>query len=458
MKYVIRKVALVFIFSIVLGVAFYAQEYKALSELFSMSATSETAQPPLTAWTNAYGGSEWDQAYSVVQIDDGKYVFVGRTNSFGAGNLDCLLIKTDTRGNTIWSKTFGGTDDDWPSAVIQTDDGGYVIAGGTRSTGAGSYDFWVLKTGSQGNVIWDKTYGEAAWDFAHSVVQTVDGGYAITGVKDFMGANSGDFWLVKIDASGNVQWNQTYGDVAPDEALALVQTSDGGYAMAGTGFANLVKTNADGDQQWAKYYGFVANSLDQTNDTGYILTGYSYDTNAEDYDLWLIKTDADGNIQWNKTIGGSGWDFARSVIQTSDGGYAIAGYTRSYGAGSYDFWLIKADIAGNLQWNQTYGGTYVDQAFSVIETSDRGYLMIGKTDSFGSGSSDFWLVKLAGPWNYDVTGDGYCGIDDIVAVAEHFSTYPGHQNWNPIYDINEDSYVGIDDIVLIAEHFGESII
>jgi hypothetical protein len=197
--------------------------------------------------------------------------------------------------------------------------------------------------------------------------------------------------------------------------------------------------------------------LIETNDTGYMLTGYEYESSEDDYNILLLKADAEGNMEWNKTFGGAKWDFAQSVVQTSDGGYAITGYSRSYGAGSYDFWLIKTDSSGNTQWNQTYGGGSVDQAFSLIETSDRGYLMIGKTDSFGAGSSDFWLVRLAGPWNYDVNDDGYCGIDDIVLVAEHFGTYPGHPSWNPIYDINADGYVGIDDIVAVAEHFGESI-
>ncbi len=448
-RHTVNRMILSFALLVTLGIIFCTPKY--------VLTRAEVSGVPLTAWTKTYGGTGWDQAYSGVQTPEGGYVITGRTSSSGAGGFDILLIKTDAGGNIIWSKTFGGASDDWPGCVIQTSDGGYAIAGGTRSAGAGDYDFWLIKTDAQGNMKWNRTYGGVVWDFAHSIIQTGDGGYAIAGVKNLAGINAGDFWLIKTDANGYSTWDFTYGQGAIDEAMDVTQTSDGGYALAGAGFANLVKVNANGGLQWTKYYGFIAKSLVETDDGGYVLTGYDYEFDSDDYNMWLLKADANGNVEWNKTIGGTDWDYAQSVTKTSDEGYAVAGYSRSYGSGLYDFWLIKTDNSGNVQWNQTYGGGSVDQAFSIIETSDRGYLMIGKTDSFGAGSSDFWLVKLAGPWNYDVTGDGYCGIDDIVVVAEHFSTYPGHPNWNPIYDINADNYVGIDDIVLVAEHFGESI-
>ena len=203
---------------------------------------------------------------------------------------------------------------------------------------------------------WTKTYGGASDDWAYALVQTSDGGYAVAGSTNSSGAGGYDFWLVKTDAGGNMQWNRNYGGTGVEIAYSVVQTSDGGYALAGI------------------TYSFTAGS----------------------WDFWLVKTDASGNMQWSKTYGGTGHDYAYSLVQTGDGGYAIAGYTNSFGAGGYDFWLVKTDASGNMQWSKTYGGPGVEIAYSVVQTSDGGYALAGYTNSFGAGSYDFWFVKVAG--------------------------------------------------------------
>ena len=202
--------------------------------------------------------------------------------------------------------------------------------------------------------MWSRTYGGTGWDLACSLVAASDGGYAIASWTTSFGAGSADFWLVKTDALGNMQWNQTYGGTGNDGAISLVATSDGGYAMAGSTYG------------------------------------------AGSYDFWLVKTNANGNMQWNKTYGGTGWDEAYSLVATSDGGYAIAGRWNVkdfFGAGNGDVWLVKTDSFGNMQWNQTYGGTGYDWAYSLVATPDGGYALAGCTDSVGAGSNDFWLVK-----------------------------------------------------------------
>jgi len=186
------------------------------------------------------------------------------------------------------------------------------------------------------------------------LVQTSDGGYALAGYTNSSGAGNYDFWLVKTDSSGNAQWNKTYGGALRDVARVLMQTSDGGYALAGN----------------------------------------TYSFGSGDEDSWLVKTDSSGNAQWNKTYGGMYEDNTYSLVQTTDGGYALAGYTASFGAGGQDFWLIETDASGNAQWNQTCGGTGVEGAYSLVQTSDEGYALAGYTDSFGAGDYDFWLVKL----------------------------------------------------------------
>ena len=246
-----------------------------------------------------------------------------------------------------WTRTYGGASDDWGRAMVQTGDGGYALAGTTYSFGAGDYDFWLVKTNANGDMQWNKTYGGTGTDEAWALVQTSDGGYALTGQTNFLGANVSDFWLIKTDGNGNSQWDKRYGKTGSAGAHALVQTSDGGYALTGdaSGFW-LVKTDAYGNAQWNKTYGTVdyqAWALVQTSDGGYALAGYN---TAWDSALWLIKTDGNGNTSWNQTYGGVGDDRAFALVQTSDGGYALAGYTTSFGAGYIDFWLVKTDADG----------------------------------------------------------------------------------------------------------------
>jgi len=318
---------------------------------------------------------------------------------------------------TYFAKTYGGTDDDWASSVQQTSDGGYIVAGRTWSFGAGDYDIFLIKTDANGNLQWAKTYGGINWDVAYSVQQTSDGGYIVAGYTLSFGAGGSNIFLIKTDANGNLQWAKTYGGTYWDVANSVQQTSDGGYIVAGrtssfsAGYGDifLIKTDANGNISWAKTYGGtywdVANSVQQTSDGGYIVAGLTDSFGAGYYDIFLIKTDASGNVQWAKTYGGTGDEWAFSVQQTSDGGYIVAGITHSFGVDSGDIFLIKTDASGNVQWAKTYGGTGDERALSVQQTSDGGYIVAGYTDSFGAGWGDIFLIKT------DANGNiGSCSI------------------------------------------------
>jgi TolB-like protein len=270
--------------------------------------------------------------------------------------LDIFLIKTDANGNIIWAKTYGGTDDDWARSVQQTSDGGYIVAGYTESFGAGSINVFLIKTDANGNIIWAKTYGGMHGDIAYSVQQTSDGGYIVAGYTAPWGLCC-DVFLIKTDVNGNLQWAKTYSATYDDEAYYVQQTSDGGYVVAGsTGPIGgskdvlIIKTDANGNITWAKIYEGTDRTsfVQQTSDGGYILAGGTSFFGAGWYDIFLIKTDANGNIIWAKTYGGTDWDDAYSVQQTSDGGYIVAGGTWSFGAGSGDIFLIKTDANGNI--------------------------------------------------------------------------------------------------------------
>jgi hypothetical protein len=305
-----------------------------------------------TLWTRTCGGTKNDEGYSVQQTADGGYIVAGTTRSFGAGGSDVYLIRTDASGDTLWTRTYGGTNDDQGNCVQPTSDGGYIVAGWTYSFGASGHDVYLIKADADGDTLWTKTYGGFEWDEGFSVEQTADGGYVIGGYTSGFGAGAYDVYVIKTNASGDTLWTRTYGGAELDYGYSIQQTSDGGYVIAGasTSFSGgpydvyLVKTNASGDTLWTRTYGPSEDggySVQQTADGGYIVAGFTYSHSR--WDVYLIKTDPKGDTLWTRTYGGSDYDAGYSVQQTTDGGYVVAGYTRSFGTGNTDVYLIRTD-------------------------------------------------------------------------------------------------------------------
>jgi hypothetical protein len=367
-----------------------------------LSATMAIAQPnPDTLWTRTYGGSNDDWAYSVQQTADGGYILAGATESSGAGGRDFYLVKTNSSGNTTWSRTYGGSNHEVAWCVQQTSDGGYILAGYTESFGAGQSDFYVVKTNSIGDTSWTRTFGGSSWDGAHEVKQTADGGYIIAGHTWSFGP-SADAYLVKTDNMGISQWARTYGSMGWDEANSVQQTTDGGYIFAGfatpMGLADcyLVKTNNIGDTLWTRIYGGSAhdqaNSVQQTSDGGYIMAGYTGSFTPGIWNVYLIKTNSNGDSSWTNIYGMPNSAMGVSVLQTVDGAYVLCGVVY-LGAGNDDFYLLKTSSLGNVLWSRTYGGSSSEQAHWVQQTTDGGYVVAGITDSYGAGLLDGYLVK-----------------------------------------------------------------
>ncbi len=396
--------------------------------------------PPDTLWTRTFGSSDWEEGKCVQQTNDDGYIITGSIPSVSTLDPDICLIKTNSAGSEQWSRTFGHElVEEGGNSVQQTTDGGYVIAGYTGYFP--DYDFWLIKTDSQGIEQWNHTFGGSSRDLAYSVQQTNDGGYVVVGYTASYGAGYYDVWLVKTDSLGVEQWNRSFGGIATDKGYCVQQAADGGYIIAGhtesfgagTEDVWLVKTDALGNQMWNRTFGGTSEDMGrcvvQTTDGGYVITGYTESSGAERSDVWLIKTDASGIQEWNRIIGGSDLDEGYCVQQTSDGGYIITGHTFSYGAGSADVWVIKTDANGIQKWKRAIGGSNTDKGYCIQETSDGGCIIVGDTWSYGAGGYDIWLVRIASETPVE--------IEPNLNIPNQFILYQPYPNpFNPSTKIN----------------------
>jgi hypothetical protein len=390
----------------------------------SPPANTISAIGPSPHFCKTIGGEKDDGGVSLIQTSDGGYVITGGTESFGAGGEDVYVVKLDANGNLQWTKTIGGPESEEGVSLIQTSDGGYAIAGLTQSFGAGEDDVYVVKLDANGNLQWTKTIGGKKEDGGFSLIQTSDGGYAIAGYTFSFGAGEADVYVVKLDANGKLQWTKTIGGPGNEIGFSLIQTSDGGYVLAGTtesfgvggSDVYIVKLDANGNLQWTKTIGRPGNEIGfcliQTSDSGYVIAGSTTSFGIGGVDVYAVKLNANGNLQWTTTIGGKEEDVGVSLIQTSDSGYAIAGSTRSFGAGEWDVYVVKLNANGKPQWTKTIGTK--NEKFiksSIIQTSDGSYVFAGTTRSFGAGGKDVYVVKL------DKNGDACCAVSQTSQVG-----------------------------------------
>jgi uncharacterized delta-60 repeat protein len=401
---------------------------RAFSSMRIVLSWTASADPAGTAGYNIYNdgvkiATVTAASYSHTGLSaDIQYCYtVSALNARGSESLQSSE-SCATTSPAAFSKTFVGTIGEINvNSIQQTTDGGYILAGEADSFGAGRSDFFVLKLNPDGTVAWQKTYGGTSSDMANSIQQTTDGGYIVAGRSSSFGAGGTDAWVLKLNPDGTVAWQKTYGETGTDMANSIQQTSDGGYIVAGRSSsfgagvndAWVLRLNPDGSVAWQMTYGDTghdyANSVQQTSDGGYIVAGYSYSFGAGGGDAWVLKLDPDGTVAWQKTYGGTGWDPAWSVQQTSDGGYIVAGWTNSFGAGGYDAWVLKLNPDGTVAWQKTYGPSWDDWVNYVTQTMD-GFIMAGSTCPF-SGSCDLWVLKV------NADGDIGCGMSEDQSIA-----------------------------------------
>ena len=357
---------------------------------------------------------------------------------------------SNSDGEVTFAKTFGGSKNDSAQSVIATMDGGYAILGFTQSMDEDitdkqneSFDYWVLKFNAEDELQWQKTYGGSADERGRSIIQTLDGGYAILG---FSFSNDGDvtdnaglqdFWLAKLDANGNLSWQKSFGYQGADSGISVIQTNDQGYLISGTldvtasgGLGNssrsenrhaggdywILKLNSTGIIEWSRYFGGnfsdTPEGIVQTDDNGFIIAGGSdsddtdISNNIGSYDFWVIKISTTGDLIWEKSYGGDQIDEARAIVKSGDGNFIIAGDTRSNtndisnNNGAADLWLIKISPNGDLLWEKTIGGTNFDVARAIVKTENNSFILAGSSRSDdidvseNNGQNDAWALKV----------------------------------------------------------------
>ena len=361
-----------------------------------------------------YGGAQDDEFYSVQQTIDGGYILLGRTKSFGAGGNDVYLVKTDSLGDTLWTKTYGGTGSDVGNEVQQTTDSGFIIIGFTNSSGPTMV--YLIKTDINGNTLWSKTYKPGVSGGGSSVKQTFDGGYILS----CSGGTYGTGFLIKTNALGDTLWTKSFKINLTNSKI--LQTTDGGYIITGTGddltsypsYLVLVKTDSNGNPVWKRVYkdtminhGHSGYSVLQTPDGGYIALG---NTGGAPSTIYLIKTNSLGDPLWTKSYRkDSSYGGGSCVIHTTDSGFVIAGTTEN--GTSTDVYLIKTDSIGNIIWSKSFGGSNSEWTNCMQQTTDGGYILAGKTNSFGAGGYDGYLIKT------DANGNSGC-FEQVVTTVD----------------------------------------
>ena len=402
------------------------------------------------------GGSKNDSAQSVVATSDGGYAILGFTQSLDGDitdktneSFDYWVLKYNAENELQWQKTFGGSADERGNSIIQTQDGGFAILGfsyssdGDVTENIGLQDFWLVKLDAVGNISWQKSFGFQGADSGISVIQTNDLGFLISGTLDVTASGGqgnssrstnrhagGDYWVLKLDTAGNMEWSQYFGGNFTDTPYDVVQTEDNSFIIVGSSDSDdtdissnigtydfwVVKISASGNLVWEKSFGGTqideARGIVSTNDGNYIIAG---DTRSNDNDisnnkgaadLWLIKMTPEGNLLWKKTIGGSNFDVARSIVKSQNNGFILAGSSRSSDIdvsennGQNDAWILKVDDNGNLLWETTIGGSNIDFAYSVAELNDGSIVGVGDSTSNdgdileNKGFTDLLLIKI----------------------------------------------------------------
>jgi hypothetical protein len=350
-----------------------------------------------------YGGAGDDHIGTVRQTADGGFILVGHTRSFGAGGADMYVIRTDARGDTLWTRVYGSPADETFFSVEPTADGGCVVAGSTFRTGQA--DITLTKLDSRGDSLWTRTYGGSSDDVADGIAPAGDSGFIIAGTTYSYGAGRPNAYIIRTDVRGDTIWTRVIGGAREECAYSVAPTADSGFVVSGWtntfgagGFdVYVMKLNSRGDTLWTRAFGGPADEFSYcvraTSDGGCVAAGWTASFGAGANDFYVIRLDEQGETLWTRTYGGDTSDLGFAANPVPGGGFIITGGTMSAGAGDWDAWLIRADEQGETLWTRTLGGANTDYINCALPAADRGFVFAGTTVSFGAGGLDLWLVK-----------------------------------------------------------------
>jgi hypothetical protein len=377
-------------------------------------------------YQKTFGGSGFDVCNNASMTSDSGYILTGYTESTGAGIRDLFLVRINSSGDTLGTGTYGGAQTDEGTTVTETFDGGYVAAGYTGSFGTTTSDIYIVKTNSIGDLLWSKTFDYASNDYAFSIAQTSDSGFILTGRTTI---NMDDIILLRLNSSGDTLWTKVFSGPGQDVGYSVIQVYDGGFVICGRTHnvvsgndIILIKTDINGNIVWANSYG--GNSPEdgwqviQTTDSGFAIAGSS--VNSSYYDFAFLKTDPGGTPVITNMYHKANDDQAKSIRQTSDGGFILAGSSNSFGSLNIEAYLLRIDPNGNPVWSKTFGGSSPEYAVSILPATENGYVLCGYTSTFGGGNYDVYLIRT------DSTGNSGCNDSTrtLPTILPGFSYVP----------------------------------
>ncbi|NTV45396.1 MAG: caspase family protein [Chlorobiales bacterium] len=359
-------------------------------------------------WEQTIGGSSDDLAKAITLTSDGGTAFAGSTDSKASGKSAAWVSKLSSSGQLDWDNVFSTSKWDEATAIAPASDGGIVIAGKTWGKSGGRWDTWIFKVNRSGAQEWEQFFGGKSDDVTKAIVATSDGGFAFLGNTESKPSGKSLAWIVKLSASGQLQWENTFNSDKWDEATAIAPTSDGGLIVAGKTWSRgagrwdawVFKLNRSGAREWEQLYGGksddLAKAIVTTPDGGFAFLGDTDSKASGKSAAWVVKLSSSGQLEWETAPATSRWDEGLSIAATSDGGVAVAGNIWSKGAGRSDAWVFKLNRSGAQEWEQIFGGKTDDVVRSVVATLDGGMCLAGETASKGSGEKDAWIIKLRG--------------------------------------------------------------
>lgn len=382
-------------------------------------------------WSTNYGGAFTEEGYSGTRTPDNGYLALGSTYSYGAGDHDIYVVCVDSLGDTLWTETYGGTGTEHGYDIQATTDSGYVITGSSWSYGAGKSDIYVLKINQYGMVQWSKTIGGPEKEVGRSIRLTSDGGYIVCGSSSSFGAGFDDVYLVRLNSVGDTVWTHTYGGGSGEIGYAVRVLPDGGFVMCGatgsfgSGYSSMyvLRTDANGDTLWTQAFGGnsadMGYSVELALDGGLIFVGATASSGAGEYDIYLVKTDPSGNIEWENTYGGAAEDRGFSVLPSSDGGFLVGGTTASFGSGQFDIYCAKVNPVGDVEWERTFGGSRSEFCQSIL-SDQQSYVLIGYSYSYSAGGADLYLAKIVGDQATPAEDDPDFNLPEDFELAQNY--------------------------------------